>query len=246
MKKTQITILLFVISIFTTFASAQKKGGGGTVTNPGAIVSFGYCAADPDPAACEASNRVRNDFGYPYTNGQDGVSAVFNLASGSRDLTIGLNLSQRSLFFDFTDHVAGSVTPAWWSTSKVLNVKPYLNVLKAYYAKENCTTPDPITGNYDCHLVTRMNAGQWTAPGSTATMAALWNPEATTRPVNSPEKTSYVNVHYHRDAVSETFTITPIANSNGLIVAGLESNNKRTVSSAGQYIMPFSMTVRVQ
>jgi len=245
MRKMRLHVLVVAIAALPVFAYAQSNKPT-KVTNPGAIVTFGYCAADPDPALCATQNRVRNDYAYPYTNGQDGVSAVFNLVSGSRDLTVGLNLSRRAVTFDFTDHVAGSATPAWWSANKVLTVQPYFNVLKAYYAKENCTTPDPITGNYDCDLVTAMNAGQWTAPGSNATMAAFWNPAATTRPVNSPETTSRVNVHYHKDSASESFTVTPIVNNNGLIVAGVEANDKRTVSSAGQYIMPFTMAVTLQ
>jgi hypothetical protein len=212
------------------------------IVNPGAVVKFGYCATAPDPAACEAANRVRNDFDYPYTNGADGVSAVFNLGSGSKDLTVGLVTSQRSLWLDFTDHVTSSAAaPSWWSSAAVQNVKPFFNVLKAYRAKELCTS-DPC----DVDFVTALNVGNWRAMGSTVDYALLWNPGATTRPVNSPETSSAVNVHYHKNGVDESFTITPIANNNGLVVAGLESTVRKSVTSAGQYIMPFTMTVTIQ
>jgi hypothetical protein len=212
------------------------------VVNPGAVVKFGYCAAAPDPAACETSDRVRNDFDYPYTNGAEGVSAVFNLVSGSKDLTVGLVTSQRSLWLDFTDHVVGSAdAPSWWLAAKSQNVKPFFNVLKAYRAKELCAS-DPC----DVDFVTALNVGNWRASGSNVDYALLWNPGATARPVNSPETSSAVNVHYHKAGIDESFTITPIANNNGLVVAGLESTVRRSVTSAGQYIMPFTMTVTLQ
>ena len=140
MRKFKLFVLFVIAAALPTqpFAQGNKPT---TVTNPGAVVKFSYCATAPDPAACEISNRVRNDYDYPYTNGADGVSAVFNLVSGSKDLTIGLTTSHRSVWMDFTDRVSGSApSPAWWATGKSQNVKPYFNVLKAYRAKELCTT----------------------------------------------------------------------------------------------------------
>ncbi|MEO6052188.1 MAG: hypothetical protein ABIP78_12780 [Pyrinomonadaceae bacterium] len=241
MKKQILAVLSMIITVLSVNFAAQGKKPI-TITNPGAIVTFAYCFTAPDPAACETANRVRNDYAYPYTNGSDGVSAVFNLVSGSKDLTIGLTTSQRSVWFDFTDRVAASTgTPAWWSTTKVQNVKPYLNVLKAYTAKELCTT-DPC----EVDFVTAMNAGQWSISGYTTSYALLWNPGAVSRPVNSPETTSRVNVHYHRNGPEHVFTITPLVNNHGLIVAGLEATERKSVTSAGQYIMPFTMTVTLQ
>jgi len=237
MKIIPIIVAAFALSVGGNAFSQRTK-----VVNPGAVVKFGYCAAAPDPAACEISNRVRNDFDYPYTNGADGVDAVFNLVSGSKDLTVGLVTSQRSLWLDFSDRVAESAAaPPWWSTAKVQNVKPFFNVLKAYRAKELCAS-DPC----EVDFLTALNVGNWRAMGSTVDYALLWNPGATTRPVNSPQASSAVNVHYHKSGFEESFTITPIANNNGLVVAGLESTVRKSVTSAGQYIMPFTMTVTLQ
>jgi hypothetical protein len=120
-------------------------------------------------------------------------------------------------------------------------VQPYFNVLKAYRAKELCTT-DPC----EVDFVTAMNAGSWKVSGSNTDYAAFWNPGATTRPVNSPETSSAVNVHYHKLGPEESFTITPLVNNHGLVVAGLEVTDKRTPTSAGQYIMPYTLTVTLQ
>jgi hypothetical protein len=90
-----------------------------------------------------------------------------------------------------------------------------------------------------------MNAGNWKVSGDNSTYALFWNPLATNRPVNSPDTTSYVNVHYIRnDGTSEVFIITPILTSAGYALAGLEQVNKKVVKGAGQYNMPFTLTVR--
>jgi len=241
MKNLKLLVLLITIAATPIYPFAQGNKPP-KVTNPGPIVKFGYCATAPDPIACGQANRIRSDYDVPYTNGTDGVSAVFNLVSGSNDLTVGLNLSRRSVWFDFTDRVAGSAaSPGWWSTTKVQNVQPYFNVLKAYTAKELCTA-DPC----EVDFVTAMNAGAWKVSGSNSDYAAFWNPGAVGRPVNSPETSSTVNVHYHKLGTEESFTITPIANNHGLIVDGLEATDKRNVTSAGQYVMPFTITVTLQ
>ncbi len=92
-----------------------------------------------------------------------------------------------------------------------------------------------------------MNAGNWKVNNNT-TNALLWNPETTQqRPVNSPENTSNVNVNYIKDETGEVFIITPLPNSaSNRIIAGLEASNGKVVSGAGQYSMPFTLTVHVK
>ena len=130
-----------------------------------------------------------------------------------------------------------------------------MNVLGAYYAKEQCVVDS--TGACVGNFQTRINAGQWSVAGNNnTTYALLWNPTAaSTRPVNSPYSTSPVNVNYVRDAAGERFTITPLPSSDcsagtacesDPIIAGLEATSGRTVSAGGQYHMPFTMTVTLQ
>jgi hypothetical protein len=128
-----------LLSIFTMIAAATavtiaQGGKPNKVSNPQVRASFAFCGGD---ANCEAANRVRQDTASEYVHGVDGVSAEFNLVSGTRDLTINLITSQRSATLDFTVLVnAGEVMPAWLS-SPVRSVKPHFGVLGAYNAKEN-------------------------------------------------------------------------------------------------------------
>ena len=90
-----------------------------------------------------------------------------------------------------------------------------------------------------------MNAGLWKVSGSNVSYAMLWNPDATTRPVNSPDVTVRVNVNYVKDTNGEVYTVKPIPyNLSGQSIAGLEGTSGRTVTPAGQYDMPFTLTVR--
>jgi hypothetical protein len=211
-------------------------------------------------------NKVRMDRPEPYSHNVDGVSAQFYIGSStsSRDLVIALNSSKakRTAIYDFSEVSNYTNAPTWVYTNPIQTFKPFINVLKAYYAKENCK-PN-AEGVYNCNYQTGMNNGYLSASGDSASYALLWNPEARTdRKVNSPEKTSFVNVNYYKDAYKEEFTITPLpncatrannftcaeydANGNPIVkrvIAGLEKTSGKTVSSAGQYVMPFTLVVR--
>lgn len=81
MKK-NLFILTLIMSIFVTNALSQS--------NPEVRAQFLSCS---DPSiGCQnpAINRVRMDANKEYVHGVDGVSAVFNIGSGSMDLTINL------------------------------------------------------------------------------------------------------------------------------------------------------------
>lgn len=230
-----------LLSIFALIAAATavtiaQSGKPTKASNPQVRASFVFCGGFAD---CEFANRVRQDTDAEYVHGVDGVKAEFNLDSGTRDLTIGLVNSQRSATLDFSVLVnLGDVTPAWiWSP---VSVKPYFNVIGAYYAKEDCPAAES-----ECHYTAKMNAGNWKVSGDNSTYALFWNPEAKNRPVNSPDTTSYVNVHYIRnDGNGEVYIITPILTGAGYALAGLEQVNKKVVKGAGQYHMPFTLIVR--
>jgi hypothetical protein len=240
-------LLLFAVALISSQTlNAQKV----KVTNPGVKAEFVFCASLTTPeeiAACEANNRVRQDkAGAPYVDGAEGVSAVFNLVSGSKDLTINLITSQRSVWLDFRNvSYYGNPHPAWWTTAPQQNVKAFFNVLGAYKAKEQCLADGTPTCNIT--FPTRMNAGNWRAAGYNTDYALQWNPTSVQPYINTPEKTSAVNVNYIKDAAGEVFIITPVLNiSSSRIIAGLQGSQSRTTTAAGQYEMPFTMTVRLK
>jgi hypothetical protein len=213
-------------------------------------------------------NRVRMDNPLvPYSNGVDGVSAAFytGASTSSRDLIIRLDGSKtRTMVFDFSEISSYKNVPAWVYSSPLQYFKPQMNILGAYYAKEKCM---PNTdGSCENNFVTRVNAGYLYTSGDKARYSLLWNPETiNNRPVNSPEYTSLVTVNYRKDASgNEVYTITPLPNcatranltcenvkdANGnpvvkRVIAGLEkASTSGTLTSAGQYVMPFTLVVR--
>lgn len=230
--KTLFLITMLTVSVFAQNAASQKAG---KVTNPGVTAAFVYC--NSGDSNCETANRVRNDSTSPYQNGVNGVTAVFNVISGSQDLTIGLNQTRRSAIFDLRVNTGGGIAGLWTNTPQL--IQPYFNVLGAYNAKLQCGT----AATCDNTIITDMNAGGWKVSGSNISYAMLWHP-GTTRPVNSPDPPVRVSVHYVKDSNGEVYTITPIPNTAGLSIAGLEATSGRTVSAAGQYNMPFTLTVR--
>lgn len=203
-------------------------------------------------------NKIRMDKpGVPYIHGVEGVSAQF-YSTGSRDLVIALNSSKakRSTTYDFREVADYTNAPAWVFSSPIQTFKPFINVLEAYRAKENCAA---VGGVYNCNFQTRMNNGYLSVSGDSATYALLFNPETTNnRPVNFPENTSFVNVNYYKGTDGkEVFTVTPLPNcatrensftcsetDTQRVVAGLEKTLRRSVTGAGQYVMPFILVVR--
>lgn len=219
-----------------TFAQAKKPS---TVTNPGVKAQFVFCTAGD--TACESANRARQDKdNSPYIDAVDGVSAVFNLVSGSNDLTINLNTAKRTVHYDFREVVAfGNPQPTWWYSAPQQDLNAFINVLGAYNAKLQCGGAATCDINY----VTGMNGGGFTI--SRVSYALQWHPTSTQPYINTPETTSAVNVHYVKDATGEVFTITPLPNaSTSRYVAGLQGTSGKTASASGQYVMPFTLTVQ--
>lgn len=235
MKKTTLLALFTTLLPIIIFFSTEQ-----TLNAQSVRAEFVFCAAGD--LLCESSNRVRQDkANAPYIDRVDGVSAVF-YSTGSRDLVVNLINSKRTLRLDFRDVAYyGDPHPSWWSTTPQQNVKPSMNVLEAYKAKEQCGTAATCNINF----VTRMNCGLWKVAGDSKTEYKLqWNPTSIQPFINTPETTSEVNVNYVKDATGEVFIITPLPNvSSGRIIGGLQSTN-RTDKAAGQYVMPFKLTIR--
>lgn len=234
---------LFVLSLVSLLFVADVHPQRVKTTNPGVRAHFVYCAPG-NTVGCESGNRVRMDVDAPYVDGESGVSAVFNVASGSQDLTINLQVSQRAVTLDLSDpymwynDVGEYVVPSWYATPQ--SVKPTFNVLKAHDAKLTCA--DPFAG---CNFRTAMNAGGWKTSGDSAEYAMQWNPESTFRAVvNEQGPTSYVNVFYQKDGTGDVYTITPIPNASGGPVSGVAKTVRRTTTNAGQYFMPYTLVVR--
>lgn len=246
MKKLTIILTIAICLGITTNTFAQK---GKPTSSPNVFVT-----AEFSTSTNGIINKVTMDNpAVPYQHNVDGVSAQFYV-SGTRDLVIQLTNSSRYTVFDLSQTTSSINAPNWISTPQWF--RPGMNILEAYRAKENC---QPVAGIYDCNFVTRMNAGYLNVSGDSATYALLWNPETTnSRPVNSPENTSFVNVNYYKGSNGqEVFTITPLPNcatrSNNFtcgenevkrVIAGLEKTKGRNVSGAGQYEMPFTLVVR--
>lgn len=240
-------------------ANPDGRGGKGTelfavtpkgnqIQDIGVVASFVYCAppgSDPDSqaayAACIQQNRVRNDIGAPYVNGQEGIDAVFRIVSGSNDLTVNLlTLPTRRTVIDLYDLIpesAGQAIPSWRATPQ--NAKWHFNVRRAYLAKTFCG------GSYPCDMVTVMSSTV-NVSGDNATYYLQWYPESP-RPANLPEITSRVNVRYDVMDGVETWTITPLPNgTSARTVAGLTKATKNRQEAAGQYLVPFALTVQLQ
>jgi hypothetical protein len=227
------------------FAVTAK--GANKATDIGLNVRFVYCAPPGSDsasqaayAACVQQNRVRNDVDRDYANGSEGVGAVFNIVSGSNDLTINLNTSTRRLIldlYDLTPASSGQMFPSWYSTPQY--ARWFFNVRQAYLAKTFCG------GGHPCDMISDMTSSCDVSVDN-ATYYLQWKPDSV-KPVNSPETTSRVNVHYDVINSVEVWTVTPLPNvTSQRIVAGLarQLNGKgKTMSEpAGQYLAPFTLT----
>ena len=215
---------------------------------------FVYCAppgSDPASqaayAACVQQNRVRNDVDRDYVNGSEGVGAVFNIVSGSNDLTINLlTTSARRAVIDLYDLIpesSGQMVPSWHITPQY--AKWFFNVRQAYLAKTFCG------GIYPCDMISTMTSSG-SVSGDKSTYYLQWKPDSV-QPVNSPEITSRVNVHYDVVNGVGVWSVTPMPNDTSQrIVAGLAKELKgshpgnSSSEPAGQYLVPFTLTASPQ
>lgn len=211
------------------------NGGGNTRPNP-LEVMYAFCS--PGDSACETSNRVRMDRNEPYVDGVDGVEAWIN-AGVSGDLL--LQMGSRQVTYDFRDIVNyGAPQPAWWSSTPVLTLTAGANVGNAWAAKEMCGD-EPVC---DTIYITRMNGGGWNTGRNTPNNRLQWNPYSIQPYINTPDGTSPVQVRYIKDASGEMFVITPLLNANGHYLAGLQAEERKSITAAGQYNMPFILIAR--
>jgi hypothetical protein len=238
MRNTALSLLVVLIFVVDIAAQGNKPSRPTpSPTPPPVTVTFNYCVAGD--FSCETANRVRNDLNRAYVDGSEGMAITFQTLSGSNDLTINFTNSTRTVTYDLTEMSAsGNPTPAWVSQPAAL--KPAFNVFGAYNAKLQCGSAPTCDINY----VTGMNGGGFTI--DRIDYRLQWHPTSIQPYINTPEISSAVNVHYVKDANSEVFTVTPLPNSDsGRTIAGLQGETKRSVTPGGQYVMPFTLTVRL-
>jgi hypothetical protein len=227
------------------FAVTAK--GANKVSDIGLNTRFVYCtppgsdsASQAAYAACVQQNRVRNDVDRDYANGSEGVGAVFNIVSGTNDLTINLNTSTRRLILDLSDLIpasSGQMFPSWHTTPQY--ARWFFNVQHAYLAKTYCS------GSRPCDMISTMTSS-CDVTVDNATYYLQWKPDSI-KPINSPEITSQVNVRYDVINGVEVWTVTPLANATSQrMVAGLarelKAKGKTMSEPAGQYLVPFTLT----
>ncbi len=229
-----VTLLSFIV-----IAQAQRGGKGGGNTNPyGAIASFTYCAQSD--FVCENANRVRMDINAPYVDGQDGVDAKFNVGV-SGDLTI--EMGSRQVVYDLRNVINfGNPQPDWWYSDPIQTVTAHINVGNAWAAKEQCGAAPVCDEIY----LTRMNGGGWDTGRQTPNNRLQWNPFSEQPFINTPAETSWVEVHYSKNADDEFWVVTPLPNAGGYYLAGLQSESRKTVTASGQYNMPFRLEIRLK
>jgi len=245
MKK--IYIYFFASLMLMTVTSkgfAQKRN---QLQDIGVRARFVYCTppgSDPGSqaayAVCIQQNRIRNDVDRDYVNGQEGIDAVFHIVSGTNDLTINLlTLPTRRTVLDLIDLVPesnGQLIPSWSNVPQ--NAKCFFNVVHAYLAKSFCN------GTLPCDMTTVMGS-TINVNSDNASYSLEWFP-GSARPTNSPEITSRVNVRYDVIDGEEVWTVTPLPNdTSGRIVAGLAKLKNRN-NAAGQYLVPFTLTAKLQ
>lgn len=236
MKKVILPFL--TVFVFTAGLAAQGNRAAKPTPTPTPIsVSLGYCAAFD--YTCFSANRVRSDVNRAYVNGSEGMAITFQTLSGSNDLTIDFGGSSRTVTYDLTEmSAAGNPTPSW--VSQPIALKPFINVLGAYNAKLQCNGAPTCDINY----VTGMNGGGFAI--NRINYRVQWHPTSVQPYINTPEVTSAVNVHYVKDTTGESYTITPLPNSSSSrFIAGLQGETSKSTTAGGQYMMPFTLTVRV-
>lgn len=242
--KSVFAVLMTMITVGLP-VTAQGKGGCKSIpvqVTISPVDSFGVGGATP--------SALQPDSGGPYVDAVNGVSATINSCSGSYDLLLNLTRSARSLTVDLGNIVGSptSYTPGWASAGPV--PLGFFNVRNLFYNySQNSTYSfttrfisnlDGVAKGYSLGLV-NPTTDAYTAPPA--------NPE-----MNDPITTSNVIV-WHYAAGSNGYTVeTWVAypdttqmdsnTANSVYVGGLITTVHNATVSAGQYSVPFQITMQ--
>ncbi len=193
---------------------------------------------------------IWNDIGSPYKNGENGVGAVihFNMScDGTRDATLGLGGSTRTLWMQFPAALPGSLgSPAPFAGGPAFPSQAFFNIhnvlgyglpagTTTYYTKTSSTFPGPDGQTY--HLA--LYPDNASCPGVCAPV-----PDGTDPLRNQPEEEAWVKVTRTAPDTwlveGDLVTADPAINR-----ARLSVNGKRgSTINEGQYSMPFKVEIK--
>ena len=240
-------VAAFTVIVAAVPSAVQAKGPCQTIAvqvTISPVDNFGV--SGPVPSA------IQPDSGGPYVTGVDGVDAAIQSCSGSYDLTVNLLRSKRSIAIHLADMVGSPTpyTPAWASPGSAQPVPvSFFNIRNLFYNYSQFSTYS---------FTTRM--GSQLGGLADGYHFRMVNPfdDAYTAPtdpqVNDPITTSNVVVwHYAAGSngyAVETWVVYPdttqmdLNTPNSVYVGGLITTVRRTTVSAGQYSVPFQITVQ--
>ncbi len=200
--------------------------------------TFGVSGAIP--------SAIQPDIGGPYMDGVSGVSATIDTCSGSNDLLVNLAKSTRSITVNLANMVGSPTphTPAWVSAGPV--PLSFLNIRNLFYIYNQAATysfttrlasnPAGVAAGYTFGFVN---------PTDEAYTAPPISPE-----MNEPITTSDIVV-WHYAAGSNGYTVeTWVAYPDTAqmdttaYVGGLVTTVHNSTVSAGQFSVPFEITVQ--
>jgi hypothetical protein len=224
-------------------------------------ISLTFLPTTVAPAAISNDNPMT-----AYQNGVSGVSAVihYNMAcDGTRDATLNLNNSKRTLVMQFPNAVPGSTTiqagPASFAGGAAFATQAFFNVhnilgyglltpgvAAVFYTKVTSTFPAPDRKTYRLALY----PDNFTCPGVCSPV-----PDGTSTTLNQPVETEWAKVTYTPRDTTQPWSLT---NADSWVVDGeLTSATDTVVERAtlllegrsnsfihyGQYSMPFKILV---
>lgn len=232
---------------------AALFGGNRCVDGPDIPVSvlISFMDANGGTAAITSDGTAQNN--PPYVNGVGGVDAVIQACSGTNDMTLNTQKSSiRKIGFNFGNLLANTPnTPAWVFTSPSFLSQAFINI-HDLYDKGACT---PAT---QCTFTTQFSS-TLSAPDNKSYNLRFLNPDATTQfgnlaflspeLVNMPSTSWLIHViHMPAGTNPETWVVYPVADPSAPTgsltnVAGLLGSSGKTTVSAGQFSIPFYITI---
>jgi len=243
MKAIALTYCLLTAPVLAVAASDCSK-----VDIP---VAFTISATYTDPTTgIQFTSAIQPDGRGEYVNGQD-VIALIHVCNGSYAVTVNPNGGPRTLTYDFTKKVnTTSLTPAW-TNAPLTTANTFISFSNIYYEYAANATYGFTTYMNEVYLPDVPNGPYYASMENAAALAP-------TSPISSnitPCPNSLVNVvHYpatispaapeHWVVWSDGSQPQSCSGGNFLQVGSLTFNSKGHTQDAGEYSLPFYMTIR--
>jgi len=223
----------------------------GTCSNVDIPVAFTISSTYADPGTgVQYNSAIQPDGGGEYVNGQDNVIAVIHVCNGSYAVTLNANGGPRTLTYDFTKKVnVTSLTPTW-TNAPFSTTNTFISFSNIYYM---------YAANSSYSFTTYMNELYLPNVPGGPYYASMENKDAkaaTSLSSNrSPCPNSLVNVAHYPATVNPAAPEHWVVWSDGsqsqfcnggsfLQVGSLTFNSKGHTQDAGEYSLPFYMTIR--